>query len=72
MVDVGRMGFGGDEYHIYNNYFLSLRSSHVRIKEEEDLFIWSKNLVGRRYTPKLGYKVLGEDTMLHIEKWWFK
>ena len=41
----------------------SLKSSHVRIKEDEDELSWCRNLVAGGYSPKLGYKVFREDDM---------
>jgi len=34
-------------------YIVALKVSHVRIKDEEDELLWSKNLVSDIYTPKL-------------------
>lgn len=41
-------------------YCQSLRLSHVKIRDEIDSVIWSKNPIGGSYSPKLGYKALRE------------
>ena len=51
---------------------LSLKSSHVRIKEDVDELSWCRNLVGGGYSPKLGYKVFKEDDLDVEEERWFK
>ena len=35
-------------------------SSHIKLIDQEDELVWSQNLVGGMYTPKLGYKVIME------------
>jgi hypothetical protein len=34
-LDDGRLGFVGEDKHIWNEYYISLKSNHARIKEEE-------------------------------------
>jgi len=48
----------GIEEEEWNSYIASLGRIHVIIKEESDSLLWSKNLEGGLYIPKVGYKVL--------------
>jgi hypothetical protein len=71
--DAGRIGLEGNEATEWSNYISLLRSTHVRIKdEEEDEPIWSKNTAMGRYTPKTGYMALCEDRLVEMSCWWGK
>ena len=51
-----------DEEQLWDNYCHVLKNSHVRIKEDEDEFVWSMNPIyqGVGYTLNLRYKSHGE------------
>ena len=42
------------------------------IKEDSDSLLWTKNVVGGSYSPKLGYKDLREMEPIPYLQWWFK
>eukprot|EP01018_Ginkgo_biloba_P002192 Gb_33330 [translate_table: standard] len=50
-------------------YIGTLRRSYVRIKDKGDVLLWSKNLEGGIYTPKLGYKFLCEGVVMEEPQW---
>jgi len=49
--------FRGEEAGLRDAYTARQKSSHVRIKDDEDGLIWSMNHTGI-YTPKVGYKLI--------------
>lgn len=65
-------GFGSQRWNadLRDNYLLKLKSSHVRLKEEENSLIWSLNPLGS-YTPKDGYKALTTQSDMEVQWWWW-
>ena len=53
----------------WNGYVAILKSSHVRISEDDDVFVWilSKS---SRYTPREGYAQLMNRDLNQL--WWWK
>jgi hypothetical protein len=50
-----------EEGQVWENYCHSLKNSHVKIKDEEDELVCSRNSVRRWYKPKLGHKALRKE-----------
>jgi hypothetical protein len=48
---------------------LSVKHSAIRIKDEEDELIWSKNNTSRNYIVKLGYDAMMEEEVEGNKKW---
>jgi hypothetical protein len=46
--------------------------NNVHIKEEEDLIVWAKNVVGGFYTTRLGYEAMYTNDQVQIKQWWKK
>lgn len=66
------LGFEGEDEQIWERYLASLRSSHVRIHDTNDELIWTKNVVDKCYTSKLGYLVLREGGQGQESPYWSK
>jgi hypothetical protein len=49
----------------------NLQKAHIRIKDEGDSFVCTKNLISINYTTCLGYKVMTmEETQGGVPLWW--
>jgi len=49
-----------------------LKSSHVRIKEEDDSLVWTRKPILEFYVPILGYKAMFGDERPEKIQWWWK
>ena len=56
---------------MWKQYTTSLKHCAIKLKDEEDVVIWSKNRARRIYITKMGYevKVNREE---YEQKWWWK
>jgi hypothetical protein len=67
-----QLGMEDDLVVMWNQFITNLSISLVRLKEDEERLIQSKNPSGGRYTPRIGYKVLCEEENEEHPEWWWK
>jgi ribonuclease HI len=68
----GMIGLNEDKVVEWEGFVAKLRNSHVRIKDEEDVWLWSKSPALGIYTSKVGYRALCEDQGSGEAGWWWK
>lgn len=54
----------------WNEYIRALQSSHIRLVDREDSLVWTNNVTGGLYTPRLGYLVIREEEKTPYPPWW--
>ena len=55
----------------WNAFVSILKSSHVRLSNDDDMLIWNQAKSGK-YTPKTGYLQLFLDRHVEEVSWWWK
>ena len=56
---------------LWNGYLDTLKTSHVRLRNEVDVLVWNQSKSGR-YTPKDGYLQMILDINDLEFSWWWK
>jgi hypothetical protein len=62
----------GEEAECWTLSVQKLKQSAIRLREEEDEIVWSKNNSSGRYTTQLGYKAMFRVEEENDRKWWWK
>ena len=55
------LGLEGEEAISKNSYISSLKNCHIRLKDQHYEMMWSRNLMGGKYTPRLWYLVSSDE-----------
>ena len=55
---------------MWEKYINTLQNCHIILTDKYDEIIRSRNSVGGRYTPNLGYKVAREEVDIPEPLWW--
>ena len=45
----------------WERYIKELKDNHIRLKDNEDIIVWSRNPYGGTNLPKPGYEVIREE-----------
>ena len=65
------LGFVDQETIYWNAYLALLKSSHVRLTNEDDRLVWSQSKIGE-YIAKAGYLHLIQNRNEMEISWWWK